>query len=461
MGDTMGHRRTTLMIFPILAITKTAAFLIRAVRVGHGFTWPGEIALRLSGGFLRTMMANNAHLKTVLIVGTNGKTTSAKITRHILSKNGYRVIGNETGANLKNGIASCLIQNANLSGRIDADAAIFEVDENVLPLILSDFHPDAIMVLNLFRDQLDRYGEVNTIALKWQEALGTLTAKTALVMNGNDPQIFSLGKSLTGPSVSFFGLKKEAMKRRAAGHEADSLYCPECARRLTYAAVAYSHIGEFLCPGCGFRPSGIVDYSETIKSPLLGLFNRYNTNAVALLLHSVFGIPLEHIRRDIADFGAAFGRQEVIDYRGRRIVIQLSKNPTGFNQSIEVLEEFDVPKRRVLVLLNDRIPDGRDVSWIWDVDFERLTELAGDIVVSGDRAYDMGIRLRYAGANGEAAKGTGRRAPVSVVPELGAAIDRAVNGTPPGGFLFILPTYSAMLEARNILTGDEFRQKEQ
>jgi len=447
------------MIFPILALTKTAAFVIRTSRVGHGFTWPGEIALRLSRRFIRTMIEKNPGMKTVVIVGPNGKTTSAKIVRHVLSKNGYRVIGNETGANLKNGVASCLIENANLFGRIDADTAIFEVDENVLPLILSDFHPDAIMVLNLFRDQLDRYGEVNTIALKWQEALRTLTAKTALIMNGNAPQIFYLGKSLGGLSVTFFGLRKEAMKKRTIPHEADSLYCPECAERLSYSAVAYSHIGEFFCEGCGFRPSNIVDYSETVTSPLLGLFNRYNTNAVALMLHTVFGIPLEKIRDDIADFGAAFGRQEIIDYRGRTIVIQLSKNPTGFNQSIEVLEEFDVPARRVLVLLNDRVPDGRDVSWIWDVDFERLMELADDVIVSGDRAYDMGIRLRYAsGHDGTSKKKKGRGA-ITVVPELEAAVERAVGATPKGDILFILPTYSAMLEARNILTGDEFKQK--
>jgi UDP-N-acetylmuramyl tripeptide synthase len=446
------------MIFPILALTKTIAFLIRAGHIGHGFTWPGEIALRLDNSFIRTMIQTNAHLKTVVIVGTNGKTTSAKITRHILSKNGYRVIGNETGANLKNGVASFLIQNANLFGRIAADAAIFEVDENVLPLLLSDFHPDAIMVLNLFRDQLDRYGEVNTIALKWQQALSTLTKQTVLIMNGNDPQIFYLGKSLTNLSVSFFGLDKKAMKKRAVPHEADSLYCPVCSERLSYGAIAYSHIGDFLCTGCGFRPSGIVDHSETIKSPLLGLFNRYNTNAVALMLNTVFGIGLEKIRQDIADFGAAFGRQEIIEYRGRNIVIQLSKNPTGFNQSIEVLEEFSVVKRRVLVLLNDRIPDGRDVSWIWDVDFELLMGLADQIIVSGDRAYDMGIRLRYA-SGGEAAEGNGTSGTFTVIPELAAAIERIVESTPPGEFLFILPTYSAMLEARNILTGDEFKQK--
>ncbi len=446
------------MIFPILALTKTIAFVIRAGHLGHGFTWPGEIALRLSGRFIRTILEKNPNLTTVVIVGTNGKTTSAKITRHILSKNNYRVIGNETGANLMNGVASCLIENAHLSGKIDADAAIFEVDENVLPLLLHEFHPDAIMVLNLFRDQLDRYGEVNTIALKWQEALATLTKKTALIMNGNDPQIFYLGKSLPGLSVKFFGLKKDQMKKRTVPHEADSLYCPECAERLTYAAIAYSHIGDFRCAACGFRPADIVDYSGTIKSPLLGLFNRYNTNAVSLMLTTVFGIAPERIGQDIADFGAAFGRQEIIDYRGRKIVIQLSKNPTGFNQSVEVLEEFTVAHRRVLVLLNDRIPDGRDVSWIWDVDFELLMRLADTVIVSGDRAYDMGIRLKYAAEDGEK-KGMGKAGDLTVVPELSAAIRKAVEITPRGEYLFILPTYSAMLEARNILTGDEFRQK--
>jgi UDP-N-acetylmuramyl tripeptide synthase len=447
------------MIAPILALTKAVAFIIRAGRIGHGFTWPGEIALRLDSRFVRTMIQRNPNLVTVVVVGTNGKTTSAKIARHVLAKNGYRVIGNETGANLKNGVASCLIKNASLSGTIAADAAIFEVDENVLPLLLNDFHPRAIMVLNLFRDQLDRYGEVNTIALKWRESLAGLTEKTALIMNGNDPQIYYLGTSLHNPSVSFFGLEKGAMKRRTVPHEADSLYCPECSERLSYNAIAYSHIGDFYCAGCGLRPSGIVDFSETIKSPLLGLFNRYNTNAVALMLTTVFGISLEKIRDDVADFGAAFGRQEIIGYRGRKIIIQLSKNPTGFNQSIEVLEEFDVPRRRVVVLLNDRIPDGRDVSWIWDVDFERLTELADTIIVSGDRAYDMGIRLRYAA--GDDGRRTGGAAPggVTVIPELSEAIDRAVEATPRGDLLFILPTYSAMLEVRNILTGDEFRQK--
>ncbi len=447
------------MIAPILALTKSLAFLIRAGRMGHGFTWPGEIALRLNRSFIRSIIEKNPGLVTVVIVGTNGKTTSAKIARHILSKNGYRVIANETGANLKNGVASCLIKNANIFGTIAADAAIFEVDENVLPLLLSDFHPTAIMVLNLFRDQLDRYGEVNTIALKWRDCLQTLTKKTALIMNGNDPLIFHLGKSLDNASVTFFGLEKRAMKKRTVPHEADSLYCPECAERLSYHAIAYSHIGDFFCPACGLRPSGIVDFSDTIESPLLGLFNRYNTNAVALMLNTVFGIPLEKIREDIADFGAAFGRQEIIEYRGRKIVIQLSKNPTGFNQSIEVLEEFDIPRKRVLLLLNDRIPDGRDVSWIWDVDFEHLMELADTVVVSGDRAYDMAIRLRYACRNQDGQKKTDPPKNVTVAAELGAAIERAVETTPAGEILFILPTYSAMLEARNILTGDEFRQK--
>jgi UDP-N-acetylmuramyl tripeptide synthase len=202
-----------------------------------------------------------------------------------------------------------------------------------------------------------------------------------------------------------------------------------------------------------------VDYSETVKSPLLGLFNRYNTNAVALMLHTVFNIPLVKIREDIADFGAAFGRQEIIEYRGRKVVIQLSKNPTGFNQSIEVLEEFPVAQRRVLVLLNDRTPDGRDVSWIWDVDFELLMGLADRIIVSGDRAYDMGIRLKYASGDTVAPRGKGTSGAVTVIPELAAAIERAVESTPRGEFLFILPTYSAMLETRNILTGDEFRLK--
>lgn len=450
----------TIRTILILAVTKTVAFLIRMSRLGHGFTWPGEIALMLDPLFIKRIMAKNSRTKSVVIVGTNGKTTSAKIARHVLVKNGYSVIGNDTGANLKNGIASTLIQHADPWGRIRADAAIFEVDENVLPLLLFDFHPDAIMVLNLFRDQLDRYGEVNTIARKWQEALARLSKKTALIMNGNDPQISYLGQTLSDLPVTYFGLGRRLMKRRTVPHEADSLYCPRCGERLSYGAIAYSHIGDFQCRGCGLQPGKVIDISGTIKSPLLGLFNQYNTNAVALMIHTLFGISFEKIKQDIADFGAAFGRQEILDYRGRRVIIQLSKNPTGFNQSIELLEEFDPTERRVLVLLNDRIPDGRDVSWIWDVDFELLVRLANKIVVSGDRAYDMGIRLRYAGAPSGTRTGRARAAvEMIVVPELNKAIYTAVAMTPPGELLFVLPTYSAMLEVRNKLTGDEFRQK--
>ncbi len=449
----------TILTILTLAVAKSVALLIRGSRLGHGFTWPGEIALKIDPSFVRNIMKRNASMKSVVIVGTNGKTTSAKIARHVLAKNGFSVIANETGANLKNGIASTLIQHARLSGRIRADAAIFEVDENVLPLLLADFHPDAIMVLNLFRDQLDRYGEVNTIALKWHEALALLDDKTALIMNGNDPQIYYLGTSLGHLSVTYFGLDKKLMKKRSFPHEADSLFCPACTEKLFYNAIAYSHIGDFECKRCGFRPDGIIDYSQTIKSPLLGLFNRYNTNAVALMLHRVFRLSLDKIARDIGGFAAAFGRQEIIEYHGRKIVIQLSKNPTGFNQSIELLEEFDLPERKVLLLLNDRIPDGRDVSWIWDVDFELLVRLAGKIVVSGDRAYDMGIRLTYAGGRRNGNGSTKTAPDVTIVPEPGAALDAALNLTAPGEFLFILPTYSAMLEIRNILTGDEFRQK--
>jgi UDP-N-acetylmuramyl tripeptide synthase len=450
----------TIRLTLTLTLTKAVAWLIRVGRLGHGFTWPGEIALRLDRRFIRRIMERNARIKSVVIVGTNGKTTSAKIARHVLLKNGWRVIGNETGANLKNGIASALIQSAGPTGKIEADAAIFEVDENVLPLLLSDFFPDAIMILNLFRDQLDRYGEVNTIALKWQEALAGLSKKTTLIMNADDPQIAYLGRTLAGLSVAYFGLSKDLMKRRAVPHEADSLYCPGCGLRLSYEAIAYSHVGDFRCAGCGFsRPREVVDCSPKVRSPLLGLFNRYNVNAVALMIHTVFGVPLEKIDEDVHDFGAAFGRQEIVDYRGRRIVIQLSKNPTGFNQSIEILEEFDLPERRVLVLLNDRIPDGRDVSWIWDVDFELLVGLVKKIVVSGDRAYDMGIRLRYAAAPSNTGTGGAPAAPeMTIVPDLDEAIDRAVEMTPPGEYLFILPTYSAMLEVRDRLTGDEFRQ---
>lgn len=428
---------------------------------GHGTTWPGEIALRLDQNIVGKIMKKNLKLKTIIIVGTNGKTTSAKLIKHVLTKLGHRVFSNQSGANLLNGVASTLINYTKLSGKISYDEAILEIDENVLPIIIKQFRPSAILMLNLFRDQLDRYGEINIIALKWHYALKQLDQQTTFIMNGQDPQICHLGRGVINSPVYYYGVKK-LLSKKDIPHEADSIYCPKCSSKLTFSAIAYSHIGNFSCPKCVFSQPEFVDLTERMDIPLEGLFNRYNFSAVALLLNKVFGLSNEKFKTLIKDYQAGFGRQEMIDFENKKVIIQLSKNPVGFNQSIELLREIKNKPKTVLLALNDRIPDGRDISWIWDVNFESLVSIADKIFVVGDRAYDLGIRLQYALKNKKMTVTKDRiclNSQIYIYSKIEEGLESALKSIEKKETLYVFPVYSAMLALRKILTGDEFKTK--
>lgn len=358
----------------------------------------------------------------------------------ILEEANLKVFRNEAGANLLNGIASTLIKNSSIFGRLNCDSAIFEVDENNFPLALSQTHPNDVVFLNLFRDQLDRYGEVNTIASKWDEALRKLPISTTIFTNGDDPKLSDIANDSTLVRY-YFGVDEKLMKKDAIGLDADFAYCPNCSTKLKFSKISYSHLGKFSCPSCGYTNH----HTETFASlphPLLGIYNVYNQNAAALVAEKEFNVPQKTIHEALEKFTPAFGRQETIKYKNRDIIILLSKNPAGFNQSIDVISSSS-RKGNVLLLLNDRVPDGRDVSWIWDVDMENIPS-SYEIFVSGDRSYDMGLRIRYLGD---------RKLDTNIFPDLTSAIEQSIAATKPDETLFILPTYSAMLEARKILTG--------
>jgi len=423
----------------IIFVSKLSLFFIKNLFNRPGSTWPGEIALRLNNNFIKGIL-NNSSLKIILIAGTNGKTTTATLMRFLLEKNSKKVFQNEEGANLLNGIASSIIKNINIGGKFNSDTAIFEVDENTLPLALKQITPSAVIILNLFRDQLDRYGEVNMIASKWQESLKYLTAST-IILNGDDPLINSLGKDLKSETI-YFGVSKKLMKRKEIPHDVDSAYCPQCGSELKYDAIAYSHLGNYQCLKCGFKRNGAETYEhENINYPLFGLYNIYNINAVILTLEKVFELPLVQIKKIIASFKPAFGRQEVIFYKKRKFIIFLSKNPAGFNQAIETAKEMKGSRKHLLIVLNDRIPDGTDISWIWDVDFERIAGFS-QIMLSGDRTDDLVLRLKYAGEKGITVKENPEEA-------IGTMIDVSVAGET----IYVLATYTGMLEIRKILTG--------
>lgn len=437
------------MFFYIL-IGKFITLLINFFRLGSGSTWPGHLILELNKKFISQLLRKNPHLIKVVVAGTNGKTTTVALIKFVLKSNGYSVLTNQEGANLLNGLASTLIRGAGLDAKIRADVLVFEADEFSFPYVVKEMSPEKILILNLFRDQLDRYGEVNTIIKKWFESLKNLKKTTEIYLNINDPQLYFLGKSLKG-KIFFFGLDKDKMLLKKVPHDVDFNYCPVCYSILRYDQLAYAHLGFFYCPKCGFTNKKEEIFREKVFYPLEGLYNQYNTNAVVLLLKKGFSLSISKINHQLKKFLPAFGRQEIITYKNKDFFILLSKNPAGFNQSIKTITQA-VKKNKVFtfLVLNDRVPDGKDVSWIWDVDFADLFLISKKIVVSGDRGYDLAIRLKYE------SKKLADEEKIIVFEKNNQAIDYLVKQTKTKEKIFVLPTYSAMLELRKILVGKKF-----
>lgn len=417
--------------------------LIRLLHLGAGSTWPGHIALKADPQFISHIL-KRSRVKIVLIAGTNGKTTTSTLLRHLLERQGYKVFQNNEGANLLNGVASSLIRNSNpFTGGFKGDVAIFEVDENSLPKVIEQTNPSSVILLNLFRDQLDRYGEVNIIADKWADALQHLSEKAILIINGDDPQLVYSAKQSPAHKV-YFSIAQFMLDQKSLSHDVDSSYCPSCGTQLEYDAISYSHLGNYRCVNCGFKRPKVETFEDVVTTyTILGKYNIYNTHAVLAALKHVFDIKTKELSLD--QFQPAFGRQERLEIDNRTVYIMLSKNPVGFNQSAAVSNQLLKGKQgNILLVLNDRIPDGRDVSWIWDVNFEMpLQGLKLDtIYVSGDRVYDMALRMKYMDIKN-----------VKTYEILEHAVDEVIERTPIGGTVVILPTYSAMLEVRKILVG--------
>jgi len=419
----------------VILFGKLLSISSRFFNAGSGSTWPGHIALTLNQNFIKQVVNKN-NFKTILIAGTNGKTTTGKLIQTILEKNNKSVFQNESGANLLNGIASSMLLRSNILGKINKDFAILEIDENTLPLILKEINnPDFIIILNLFRDQLDRYGEVNTISKKWTEALRNLDKRSTLILNADDPQVAFLGKS--NLNALYFGLGSKN-KTEMTQHASDSTYCPNCGEKLIYNSIYFSHLGDWICKKCNYKHPQKT-FTSSQHYPLSGVYNEYNINA-AVLLAQTLGFSKERTTSSLKSFKPAFGRQEILNINGKKVQIFLSKNPTSFNESLKTITDLNA--RNLLIVLNDRIPDGCDVSWIWDVDFEDFSCSFTNITLSGDRTYDIGLRLKYAQFD-----------KFEVEANLTRAMDIAFDKTSKNETLYILPTYSAMLEVRKILTG--------
>jgi UDP-N-acetylmuramyl tripeptide synthase len=425
--------------------------LSRAAGRGGGTTLPGKLLWKLDPTAVDALAAR-LPLGIALVSATNGKTTTTAMAARILGQE-HRLAWNRAGANLLSGIASALLA---------ADGArlgLFEVDEAALPEAIERTRPRAIALGNLFRDQLDRYGELEIVAERWRAAVKALPADTALVVNADDPVVAELANDR--PSALRYGLDDTRHARPSLQHAADSKYCVRCGAPYDYVAAYVGHLGEYRCPSCGHaRPpldvavrdielSGLRASSFTLATPagdtrvdlaLPGLYNVYNA-AAAASLGLTLGVPLDDVQRGLEGFNAAFGRFERIPLGAKTIVILLVKNPAGANEALRTLETGVPPV--LVIALNDAIADGQDVSWIWDVDFEPLLPHAQRVVATGERAAELGLRLLYGGLAEER---------LEVTPSLEQALDRGLELTEAGGELVVLPTYTAMLALRGHLT---------
>jgi UDP-N-acetylmuramyl tripeptide synthase len=439
-----------------VAAGKLTGATIRRLGRGGGTTLPGRVSARIDRRALEKL-SRGLTQGVVLVAGTNGKTTTATLLRTILEAEGRRVVGNRAGANLVSGLTAAVIEDSGLGGTARAQVGVFEVDEASLPAVVEATVPRVVVVTNLFRDQLDRYGELESSAASISAALSALPSASQVLLCADDPAVAYLGRNLRA-QVRYFGLDDPDQGQPSLPHAADSKFCPSCGQPFEFTRVYVGHLGHYRCPTGDFeRPqpdlrgarvefsglqaqalqvTGLAPQPELLEVPLSGLYNTYNLLAAygAALLA---GVEPATASSALRGFRPAFGRLERVDVDGRILHLLLAKNPAGFNEVLRATRLLG-NGRRFVVAVNDRIADGRDISWIWDVDFELLRD-ADRVVLSGDRALDMRIRLKYAGLPPDR---------VEVAGSPPAAIDAAVRLANEGDEVFILPTYTAMLDLR-------------
>lgn len=373
-----------------ILISKFTNFIIKLLKLGSGYTWPGNIVLEI---YPKVLEKINIKLpsEVVFVSGTNGKTTTVKLIKHILESQGARVLSNGSGANLINGVVSTVLLNSDMRGRIPYDIAVFELDELNLPKIMEYIKPKILVLLNLSRDQLDRYWEKDVIFDKWVNAVSNINSDTTLILDKNQPEFIDLAKE----------------------HQGKTHYFDE-------------------------------DLSVLSGTNLIGNFNAKNVNC-ALLVSEKLGVDRDISQASLKEFNFAYGRGEIINYKDKVFQIFLAKNPESLNQNLKLINDGDIEFDTILYILNDNIPDGKDVSWIYDVDPTLINNVNTnrEIFVSGKRALDMAVRLHYAQTKllQENIKSNYK----DIIKKI--ASDQNIKR------VAVLPNYSAMLEFRKEVVG--------
>ncbi len=441
------------------ALARAIGAASRRTGRGGGTTLPGRVLLRLEPEAIARLGAGLTGGSTI-VSATNGKTTTAGMIAAILTAEGRRPVHNRAGSNMTWGVATALLEQRGTEG-------LFEVDEAWLPRVAQQLHPRLIVLGNLFRDQLDRYGEMEALAEDWAKAVGAAPPGTGLALNADDPLIADLGRDpdteRPREGTLYFGIEDHSQALPELQHAFDAKHCRRCGHPYAYEVAFVGHLGHYSCPNCGAQrprpdvaatrielrgmegstatvrvPSGEIE----VELPLPGLYNVYNALA-AISAALELGVDAEHVAAALRDMRAAFGRVETIPVGEGEVSILLIKNPAGANEVLRTLKleaEGDEAGIDLWVALNDRIADGRDVSWVWDADFEVLTGAVRHVACAGTRAPEMALRLKYAGWPEDR---------IAVEPDIAASLDAAVAASPRR--LFALPTYTALLELRKLL----------
>ena len=453
----MGARLTAALL-----AGRMATGLSRRLGRGGGTVIAGHVVPRIDPTALRTVTRRLRH-GTVLVSGTNGKTTTSRLISHILQQGGIEALHNRAGANLVTGLVSAVVAQTTLGGWPRADVGLFEVDEATVPAALREIRPRAVLLTNIFRDQLDRYGEVHFVAELWAKAIRHLSPDTTLVLNADDPLVATLGRDRQDGAI-YFGVGDASVGSDEVPHASDARICPACGTAFAYEVCYYGHLGRYACPGCGLaRPQPSVEATRivlhgdrgtevTLQTPLgeiratlslPGLYNVYNALAATAVCLSL-GLDPETIKIGLESFTAAFGRLERVRVGDRELFLALVKNPVGFGEVLRtILTESD--ERTLVIAINDNFADGTDISWLWDVDFERLERNVRVAICSGTRAEDMAVRLKYALVPQDR---------IVVEPDPRRALDAALARAVSGETVYVLPTYTAMLELREVLRQD-------
>jgi len=437
-----------------IAAGKLSAKAIRVAGLGLGSNLPGKVARRLSPSVLKTL-AGQSRLGVIAVSGTNGKSTTSGFLASILSKAGYKVVHNRQGANLVTGITATLIDKASWGGKLDTDYCLFEIDEASLPVVAAETPINNVIVTNLFRDQLDRFGELDTTARLINK--GIAINKSQTVLNADDPNVASLAPE---SAHLYYGIESvQPSCKNQIGQLAELSYCSKCGHEYTYELIFYGQLGQYRCPSCNnsrpkpdvaaynvdIHPSGssfritFGNVSTEIRLSLPGLFNVYNALAAAAIAFQM-DIAAETIKEGLNKYSTLFGRSEKLLIDDRSVLIQLIKNPAGASQVVASVAGD--PNAKILIAINDNLADGRDISWLWDAEFEQLSEAKENVIVSGQRAEDMAVRMKYAGLPAQQ---------IHIVTPLEKALKQALDTTGDQQTLWILPTYTCLLELQKIL----------